>query len=108
MILRHPPSPRLRRGRLLMPRLRRGRTLRSGVAAPGAHGQAAIADLDADGMPLAVAFRGARITQVVLLAQFISDSLGGGPQTVRSLDDLRPSPGVVRDQSQRVCVHSIA
>src|SRR5215510_4638229 len=68
----------------------------------------AIAHLDADRMPPAVPFRGARVSEVVLLAQFVSDTLGGRPQAVRSLHDFRSPAGVVGDQSQRVSVHSIA
>src|SRR5262245_10499581 len=59
-------------------------------------------------MPLAVSLCVARISQVVLLAQLVSDARRRRPQSLRAADDLRPSTGVVGDLTKRVRIHAIA
>src|SRR5688572_4971646 len=75
--------------------------LRSDVPPACADDQAAIADLHTDGVPPAVFLAGARVRQVVLLAQFVRDASRCGIQALEAANDLRATARVVGDLAQR-------
>src|SRR4030095_3275860 len=88
--IRSPPRPPSR----LSPSARKNvdtsedHSLRGDVSFPGANSEPSIAHGHADGVPPPVPFGAARISQVVLLAQFVGDARGGRPQTFRAANHL--------------------
>src|SRR5688572_20122276 len=82
--------------------------LRGDVPAAGAHGQTTVTHFELDGVPAVVLLGAAGIPQVVLLAQLVGDSRGGGVEAVEAADDLRPAAGVVSDLPQRIAVDALA
>src|SRR5688572_30878703 len=59
-------------------------------------------------MPLAVSLGVARISQVVLLTQFVGDPRGGGSQSFRAADNLGPAAGVVSNLPKSIRIHAVS
>src|SRR5687768_2430361 len=77
------------------------------VAFARAHFGWRVAQLDSDGVPTAVAMTGARISEIVLLAQLIGDAGDRRIEIAEVAHDLRASAAVVGDLTQRHHVHAI-
>ena len=79
--------------------------LRRDVAAARPHAQAAALHLNPDTVPVSIPASGARVPEVVLLAQLVRDSRGRLIEAGEPPDDLGASAAVVRDLAECVRVH---
>src|SRR5262245_47071390 len=83
------------------------RELRGDVTTPCSHLQGAVLDLDSNGVPSAVLLAGARVAQVVLLAQLVGDTRGRAVEVAEPAHDFRPTASVVGDLAQRLRVYAL-
>src|SRR2546426_687828 len=73
-----------------------------------AYFESPIPDFNLDGVPTAVLLPGARISEVVLLAQFVGDARGRAVEVAELADDLRAAAAIVSDGPERIGVYPIA